>query len=260
MPGDGDRKRSILGTRVEVWAVKRLARRAALVIQDRFHGPIPARAGQPGGRWQAGWPTRAYPRSRGATDKFNDWASRRLGLSPLARGNPIHMCPIAPCRGPIPARAGQPTCARGRRPPAGAYPRSRGATGTTTARVVGYEGLSPLARGNRTPTRRGPGPTGPIPARAGQPPAPCALAILARAYPRSRGATSGLSCSGVVSGGLSPLARGNLTVQRHVMLVRGPIPARAGQPLSAWKKVGGVRAYPRSRGATCRCRGSCADF
>ena len=58
-----DHIRSILGTRVEVWAVKRLARRAALVIQDRFHGPIPARAGQP---WR---PLRCYRLRRAYPDK-----------------------------------------------------------------------------------------------------------------------------------------------------------------------------------------------
>ena len=213
-------------------------------------GPIPARAGQPRACLARVWFQGAYPRSRGATDKFNDWASRRLGLSPLARGNPIHMCPIAPCRGPIPARAGQPTCARGRRPPAGAYPRSRGATVLPLAGGLGPQGLSPLARGNRMPKLGAFFVVGPIPARAGQPCADCDCCWQFRAYPRSRGATSpGLNrCSS--EKGLSPLARGNRDPGHICRGVLGPIPARAGQPLQHGGVAGGHAAYPRSRGAT----------
>ena len=163
------RKRSILGTRVEVWAVKRLARRAALVIQDRFHGPIPARAGQPGGRWQAGWPTRAYPRSRGATAHAKCCLPHRWGLSPLARGNRQIQRLGQPPPGPIPARAGQPHphvpyCALQR-----AYPRSRGATLERLEKGGWREGLSPLARGNLSVSWVMRRVLGPIPARAGQP-------------------------------------------------------------------------------------------
>ena len=165
-----DHIRSILGTRVEVWAVKRLARRAALVIQDRFHGPIPARAGQP------------------------------MALRP------------SPCS-------------------ARAYPRSRGATDSHSAALLGLKGLSPLARGNRPPLRINPGDRGPIPARAGQPDQPATLANSSRAYPRSRGATVSTVLRGFTAKGLSPLARGNHRSRSGHHAVAGPIPARAGQPL-----------------------------
>ena len=219
-----------MGTRVEVWAVKRLARRAALVIQDRFHGPIPARAGQPGGRWQAGWPTRAYPRSRGATAHAQCCLPHRWGLSPLARGNRQIQRLGQPPPGPIPARAGQPHphvpyCALQR-----AYPRSRGAT--TCALRAGYPGpgLSPLARGNLGLVLLGCGFRGPIPARAGQPHGAAARNAGTWAYPRSRGATLERLEKGGWREGLSPLARGNLSVSWVMRRFLGPIPARAGQP------------------------------
>ncbi len=53
--------------------------------------------------------------------------------------------------------------------------------------------------------------------------------------------------------GLSPLARGNLDRRRDSHRRRGPIPARAGQPLPASLRPGLLRAYPRSRGATASC-------
>ena len=190
IPGDRDRKRSILGTRVEVWAVKRLARRAALVIQDRFHGPIPARAGQPGGRWQAGWPTRAYPRSRGATAHAQCCLPHRWGLSPLARGNLAQVERGKAACGPIPARAGQPVFPPRQTWLRRAYPRSRGATDAAcTSRWVAV-GLSPLARGNPNHVIELVGRPRPIPARAGQPAGRHPRAHRPWAYPRSRGATS----------------------------------------------------------------------
>ena len=153
------------------------------------HGPIPARAGQPGGATWTPSASGAYPRSRGATNFgcfCNLWPT---GLSPLARGNPLVGSLLGGILGPIPARAGQPGCARSCRVVRRAYPRSRGATGKTRALRAGLWGLSPLARGNRGgigSIRLDPGP---IPARAGQPCWQRRPACRAWAYPRSRGAT-----------------------------------------------------------------------
>ena len=226
-----DHIRSILGTRVEVWAVKRLARRAALVIQDRFHGPIPARAGQPLRYFSRCWCLWAYPRSRGATITTASRPIWCMGLSPLARGN--HGCGVqlADIEGPIPARAGQPVRAEVPSCATRAYPRSRGATDSHSAALLGLKGLSPLARGNRPPLRINPGDRGPIPARAGQPDQPATLANSSRAYPRSRGATVSTVLRGFTAKGLSPLARGNHRSRSGHHAVAGPIPARAGQPL-----------------------------
>ena len=73
------------------------------------------------------------------------------------------------------------------------------------------QGLSPLARGNRKRWSRSVSLRGPIPARAGQPSRGWCSWRARRAYPRSRGATSGESDFMLPPWGLSPLARGNLS-------------------------------------------------
>ncbi len=50
--------------------------------------------------------------------------------------------------------------------------------------------------------------------------------------------------------GLSPLARGNHSEVIQRSKLRGPIPARAGQPYTNLPEQLRERAYPRSRGAT----------
>ena len=154
-------------------------------------GPIPARAGQPASRAASASSRGAYPRSRGAT--LLSWLALLLflGLSPLARGNPTGSQRLVTYSRPIPARAGQPHHAQVVVDACGAYPRSRGATGSGLCRRTGRGGLSPLARGNRRRSRRAQGASGPIPARAGQPQQCSAYRHARRAYPRSRGATQG---------------------------------------------------------------------
>ena len=71
-----------------------------------------------------------------------------MGLSPLARGNPEHEEGQPLVRGPIPARAGEPGCAKAVDFVGGAYPRSRGGTNLTGVHPMSFMGLSPLARGN----------------------------------------------------------------------------------------------------------------
>ena len=91
---------------------------------------------------------------------------------------------------------------------------------------------------------------GPIPARAGQPPAPKNWCFGVGAYPRSRGATEVGAFATDDDLGLSPLARGNRR-RKHCHHARlGPIPARAGQPGAFRLLIPSIRAYPRSRGAT----------
>src|SRR5690606_8002042 len=91
---------------------------------------------------------------------------------------------------------------------------------------------------------------GSIPARAGQPSRQTATAERARVYPRSRGATMNWWNLRAASGGLSPLARGNLWNPQYTGLNPGSIPARAGQPCR-WSKLRSAPwVYPRSHGAT----------
>ncbi len=100
--------------------------------QARHHGrrrrPIPAHAGQPFSRIAPRRSTRAYPRSRGATNFPVSIALVDQGLSPLTRGNRRGARLMSGFLGPIPAHAGQPASASPARRTSGAYPRSRGAT------------------------------------------------------------------------------------------------------------------------------------
>ena len=172
------------------------------------------------------------------------------GPIPARAGQPVRAGARRCARGPIPARAGQPAARNTRHVAVGAYPRSRGAT--YAARVLGRElqGLSPLARGNLWLSWLDWCEQGPIPARAGQPTCQPKPDRLARAYPRSRGATFNSMVRARICWGLSPLARGNQPVLSSNLQRPGPIPARAGQPPELGAGAVDKRAYPRSRGAT----------
>ena len=173
---------------------------------------------------------RAYPRSRGGTKTTQYLPLRVQGLSPLARGNHVQHARDAGPVGPIPARAGEPATPRKSPTPRRAYPRSRGGTAHAVGSLLGRNGLSPLARGNRRDLFLMRTWNGPIPARAGEPSWRWCAQINEKAYPRSRGGTvEGGACGGFVEG-LSPLARGNLHLLGVVRPLDGPIPARAGEP------------------------------
>ena len=153
-----------------------------------------------------------------------------LGLSPLARGNRHELELRSVVRGPIPARAGEPSSTSSPKPSSGAYLRSRGGTQKTLISPAAPCGLSPLARGNlQQQDAHLPG-QGPIPARAGEPGRPGFRSGAGRAYPRSRGGTAAQSGKLQFVLGLSPLARGNLANLLQRSLTAGPIPARAGEP------------------------------
>ncbi len=195
-------------------------------------GPIPARAGQPACPAVPLRASRAYPRSRGAAYSSPPPTGACKGLSPLARGSPGRLSNSALESGPIPARAGQPPALSSAAPRWRAYPRSRGAALTASGDRVRVDGLSPLARGSRRCALHGVVFPGPIPARAGQPAQTAARTPWRRAYPRSRGAAHGFERYAFAAPGLSPLARGSRPRHPHRPETTGPIPARAGQPVT----------------------------
>ena len=183
---------------------------------------MPASAGAPA--------TRAYPRTSGATHQEFVAGMDAAGLSPHERGNRLARREPARCAGPIPARAGQPTSAKRTVRRSGAYPRTSGATAKHHSRLVLDDGLSPHERGNLL-TRSGlKAVQGPIPARAGQPTIYGDTMKLDKAYPRTSGATLRTARSDRGDCGLSPHERGNHRQYPDPRAVRGPIPARAGQP------------------------------
>ena len=194
--------------------------------------------------------TRAYPRSRGGTPLAASKGGGHNGLSPLARGNQCQGDSDDREKGPIPARAGEPAWRATGCAARWAYPRSRGGTVTTSVSMGASGGLSPLARGNLEEGNFEHGRLGPIPARAGEPPAVVMIHSRDWAYPRWRGGTAKPWPPWTPGQGLSPLARGNLQLQHQEGQAGGPIPARAGEPENSVAERRLSRAYPRSRGGT----------
>ena len=181
-------------------------------------GPIPARAGQPLPASCISTPTRAYPRTSGATWHGVHPEDLAPGLSPHERGNLLVKMRVSFRAGPIPARAGQPLERDRQLVRIGAYPRTSGATGGIVEIDAALKGLSPHERGNREGRVKMKEVFGPIPARAGQPPTRYFPTPTPRAYPRTSGATH------------SPHERGNPSSTDSEGRTPGPIPARAGQP------------------------------
>ena len=172
------------------------------------------------------------------------------GLSPRVRGN----LPRGPCLPlavrPIPACAGQPTKAVANCRHPRAYPRVCGATRLSQKILRRILGLSPRVRGNPrlciAPWKR----KGPIPACAGQPLIFGLWMNLHWAYPRVCGATLARLRLLLLSLGLSPRVRGNLSVSVCERPQLGPIPACAGQPKVRARTIVPIAAYPRVCGAT----------
>ena len=136
-----------------------------------------------------------------------------------------------------------------------AYPRGRGGTRVTGPPAAPGRGLSPRARGNRTPITFDRRTGGPIPAGAGEPRRFRGASSCGGAYPRGRGGTrwSLLLFSALL--GLSPRARGNRSDGAGRFDKLGPIPAGAGEPAPGAPSLRCSRAYPRGRGGTVAAEG-----
>ena len=111
-------------------------------------------------------------------------------------------------------------------------------------------GLSPHPRGNLRGVAYGNGRYGPIPASAGEPHWCPESTGWRRAYPRIRGGTDREAYTAVRAWGLSPHPRGNLGSSLKPILIFGPIPASAGEPVRPPLAWGCRWAYPRIRGGT----------
>ena len=158
-------------------------------------------------------------------------------LSSRRRGNLSLRHFLLEIDGPIPAQAGEPSPMRASSRTSGAYPRAGGGTHANAAIKVGR--------------------MGPIPAQAGEPLAPVARRVHARAYPRAGGGTASTRSPTLRSSGLSPRRRGNHAGRHLEAAHHGPIPAQAGEPISAMADAGTPRAYPRAGGGTDIGHGGC---
>ena len=196
----------------------------------RCQRSIPARAGQPLLMASCTVHRRVYPRTRGATTAPLAGLITLAGLSPHARGNLPFVHLRTSCDRSIPARAGQPGQHGGKPGHYKVYPRTRGATVMSVAETAVIGGLSPHARGNRRRSQKGLALFRSIPARAGQPGWFGRGVKANRVYPRTRGATGSSPWCRRPGTGLSPHARGNLSMLGIGAPFYGSIPARAGQP------------------------------
>ncbi len=213
-------------------------------------GPIPAGAGEPFDRDYYVLPEGAYPRGCGGTVGGKSVRCQRWGLSPRVRGNLPRLPWRKPSRGPIPAGAGEPASCHQRHAIGRAYP--RGCGGTIISGDAGRleVGLSPRVRGNRWRWSYQTGSSGPIPAGAGEPPAPSFPESPRGAYPRGCGGTSPSRRWRQSWKGLSPRVRGNRRPGPRSYRRTGPIPAGAGEPARRPRSRRSARAYPRGCGGT----------
>ena len=178
------------------------------------------------------------------------------GPSPLARGKHDKKAPTNVAQGTIPARAGETRTLAPSFQPMGDHPRSRGGNLDIGADGGVGEGPSPLARGKRRRCSMSALLNGTIPARAGETQAQDGIDCQTEDHPRSRGGNCPPCCSAISSGGPSPLARGKLRHCAEALLLKGTIPARAGETDSYRLRAASFRDHPRSRGGNraCACR------
>ena len=211
---------------------------------------IPACAGEPARGGGAGCSSAVYPRVCGGTQTTGVRRTRKRGLSPRVRGNPVMVVLRNATGRSIPACAGEP------RPRAfgcricEVYPRVCGGTPPALPPVAVQQGLSPRVRGNRYDGFRHHHTRGSIPACAGEPGGLYLAELAEEVYPRVCGGTARRRARVAADGGLSPRVRGNLLRQFWGNLLAGSIPACAGEPISGLSRNTAARVYPRVCGGT----------
>ena len=204
----------------------RYGRAASLAIS----GSIPACAGEPPHHDTAYINAQIYPRVCGGTPPGRRKPQLWRDLSPRVRGNP----PVVPLAKvfseSIPACAGEPGAGQSLQPDDEVYPRVCGGTAVVSAVPPLVESLSPRVRGNPLPEQGSPPPGRSIPACAGEPPFGDYRVSDARVYPRVCGGTGIVGVKQAVEQGLSPRVRGNPSRLASSRVIKGSIPACAGEP------------------------------
>ncbi len=199
-------------------------------IVDPSQRSIPACAGEPRRITIVSIRFWVYPRVCGGTLQLGSPSGQALGLSPRVRGNRLPCPNTYPCRGSIPACAGEPTHADRNADGPEVYPRVCGGTVSSSTDRRQFSGLSPRVRGNRSlsdPLLLG---QRSIPACAGEPRAGRRSTPLAWVYPR-------------VCGGTAENRLGQLVDPRS-------IPACAGEPRRHERSWLWFGVYPRVCGGT----------
>ena len=192
-------------------------------------GLIPAHAGKTE-RWDvSAAATGAHPRSRGENGGDVCVHVREHGSSPLTRGKPFGLGDPVGDLGLIPAHAGKTSSASHKKPTTRAHPRSRGENMLGEAKVVDWDGSSPLTRGKRRKDRLRLARLGLIPAHAGKTPLRACQPPEPGAHPRSRGENVSKKLAKSAASGSSPLTRGKPRTGRERRARGRLIPAHAGK-------------------------------
>ena len=132
------------------------------------------------------------------------------------------------------------------------YPRLRGGSLGASQQLLYAYGLSPPTRGiPRTPARTT-ARRGSIPAYAGDPETILWTTFGKRVYPRLRGGSPIQPRKAEQGTGLSPPTRGILAGSAREDVVKGSIPAYAGDPRIQNAVSSKTRVYPRLRGGSPR--------
>ena len=213
-------------------------------------GSIPAYAGEPlddPGCRPRSW---VYPRVCGGTRRRPRVNGGRNGLSPRMRGNPSIWRCMSIWRRSIPAYAGEPAQSDYAGRDSMVYPRVCGGTSVLCSVMTLLLGLSPRMRGNRRCPLLPPLVCGSIPAYAGEPPASPDSDCQSAVYPRVCGGTDCPSSQAGTHWGLSPRMRGNRLHRWRQSVIRGSIPAYAGEPVHLSGVWAGQQVYPRVCGGT----------
>ena len=215
---------------------------------------IPAGAGEPLASLRPGLRRRVYPRGCGGTPLTALLITSATGLSPRVRGNHERRVHLAALDRSIPAGAGEPLPRGGARGAEQVYPRGCGGTTLALSSSLGLPGLSPRVRGNQAPALRRVVVARSIPAGAGEPPGSGGRKSRCGVYPRGCGGTAWVATSVFTSWGLSPRVRGNPLKCVHSCVMRGSIPAGAGEPLPLTSVRTDTTVYPRGCGGTTSAR------
>ena len=150
----------------------------------------------------------------------------------------------------IPASAGEPRPRSSTTRPSPVYPRECGGTAASVKAYPAMMGLSPRVRGNQPHGLGLSVGSGSIPASAGEPRSYSERQPMRRVYPRECGGTRNEHVRFMPGAGLSPRVRGNHPDQVADNILKGSIPASAGEPEDALAAAEFTEVYPRECGGT----------
>ena len=193
-------------------------------------GSIPACAGEPATATAGRDCRRVYPRVCGGAGSLLSSAVLPQGLSPRVRGSRLIRKDWLVILGSIPACAGEPLCRHSFFSLSRVYPRVCGGARDNILGAESDMGLSPRVRGSRGQRAAPDNRPGSIPACAGEPLAAGGNYDEVRVYPRVCGGASISGAAAIRRTGLSPRVRGSRLRDRDAELLRGSIPACAGEP------------------------------